>query len=173
MTTPPSRPRSARRGRIPVVLYAHPFEVALGVAFVVIGLRTLIEGQTTPAVDALPDLPHLLYRVVSVLGGVGVLVGIALRRHAAGRTVERASLYAVAGAWAAYAVVVIDAHGWRGGFATSALAVLIAAACLLRTLAIRKTERVILAQLRTANRDPEVLRQLVDGRPPLPPQERP
>lgn len=168
MTNPP--PRSARRVRVPVVLYAHPFEIALGVAFVVIGLRTVIEGQTTPAVDELPELPLLLYRVVSVLGGLGVLVGIGYRRHALGRTVERASLYALCGAWAAYGVIVLDAHGWRGGAATALLGGLIASACLLRALAIRKTERVILSTLRAANRDPEVLRQLVDGRPPQEPR---
>lgn len=157
---------SRRRRDLPVVLYAHPFELALGVAFTLIGLRALVEGTTTPSVDQLPELPLLLYRVASTIGGIGLIVGLLARAHALGRTIERASLYAVSGTWAGYSVLVVAVQGWRDGFSTAAITLAIAAACLLRALAIRKTERVILAQLRHANANPDLLRRMVDGRPP-------
>lgn len=156
MTAPP------RRRDLPVVLYAHPFELALGVAFTVIGLRAIFEGTTTPSVDQLPELPLLLYRAATTLGGLGVIAGLI----ALGRTVERASLYTVAGTCVAYSVLVVSVQGWRDGFSAAAITLAIAAACLLRALAIRKTERVILAQLRHANANPDVLRRMIDGRPP-------
>lgn len=161
----PANP-SRRRRDLPVVLYAHPFELALGVAFTLIGLRALVEGTTTPSVDQLPELPLLLYRAATTIGGLGVIAGLLGRAHALGRTIERASLYTVAGTWAGYSVLVVSVQGWRDGFSTSAITLAIALACLLRALAIRKTERVILAQLRQANANPELLRRMIDGRPP-------
>lgn len=160
MTAPP------RRRDLPVVLYAHPFELALGVAFTVIGLRAIFEGTTTPSVDQLPELPLLLYRAATTLGGLGVIAGLIARAHALGRTVERASLYAVAGTWAGYSVLGLAYQGREDGFGVAIITLAIAAACLLRALAIRKTERVILAQLRHANANPDVLRRMIDGRPP-------
>ena len=50
------------------------------------------------------------------------------------------------------------------------VAAVVATACLLRASAIAKTERVILATLREANADPDVLRRIVDGRPPEEPR---
>ena len=47
-------------GGIPVLLYAHPFEVTLGVILVVNGVRQLATGDSSPAIDhALPpdELP--------------------------------------------------------------------------------------------------------------------
>ena len=79
-------------------------------------------------------------------------------------------LRAVAGTWAGYSVLVVAVQGWRDGFSTAAITLAIALACLLRALAIRKTERVILAQLRHANANPELLRRMVDGRPPREPE---
>jgi len=83
-----------------------------------------------------------------------------------GKAIERASLYVVSGAWFSYSVLVIGVQGWRDGFASAAITGLIATACLLRASAIAKTERVILATLREANADPDVLRRMIDGRPP-------
>lgn len=165
MTTPPPTGRR-RRFRIPVLLYAHPFEVCIGVAILILGGRALIEGATSPSVDQLPDLPLLLYRVASTLGGLGLITGLLLRQHALGRAVERAGCYVLASALAGYAVLVIAYQGREDGFGVSIITTAIAAGCLLRALAIRKTERIILASLRVANRDPIVLRRLVDGRPP-------
>ncbi len=164
MPAPPTPRR--RRFALPVVFYAHPFELLVGVALIVIGLRAALEGTTTPSVDSLPDLPLLLYRAATTLGGIGVIAGLI----ALGRTVERASLYTVAGAWFSYSVLVIGVQGWRDGFASAAITGLIATACLLRASAIAKTERVILATLREANADPDVLRRIVDGRPPEEPR---
>jgi hypothetical protein len=161
MTAPP------RRRDLPVVLYAHPFELLVGVALIVIGLRAALEGTTTPSVDSLPDLPLLLYRAATTVGGIGIVAGLLNRdRLRDGKAIERASLYVVSGAWFSYSVLVIGVQGWRDGFASAAITGLIATACLLRASAIAKTERVILATLREANADPDVLRRIVDGRPP-------
>lgn len=170
MTAPPRRPR--RPPSLPVILYAHPFELAVGVAFVVIGLRALIEGTTTPSVDRLPDVPLALYRLASTVGGVGIIAGLLARAHPIGRAIERAALYTTSGAWAGYAVLIIAVQGSRNGFATALIAITLAAACLFRARAIAKTERVILATLREANAgsDRDVLRRLVDGRPPEEPR---
>lgn len=163
-------PRETRRLRFPNVLYAHPFEYAVGVGLILIGLRALFEGATTPSVDQLPAAPLALYRVAATLGGVAVVGGLLARRHAIGRAIERAGCYVLSGALAGYAVLVLVYQGRDAGFAVGVITGALSLACLLRALAIRKTERVILATLREVNRDPEALRRLVDGRPPEEPR---
>lgn len=164
----PPKPTGVRR-RIPVLLYAHPFEVTLGVILVVNGVRQLATGDSSPAIDdALPPVELLLYRVAGLVGGIAILAGLATRSHAAGRTIERAGLWLVAGSYAAYLVMLVAEYGVLSDATYNLLtstAVLLGA--VFRALAIRKTERVVLAQLRALNNDREALRQLIDGRPPL------
>lgn len=159
--TPP-RPR-----RLPAVLYAHPFELALGVAFILAGVRAteVLDFRAFPLDDRIVDLVLTGYIVGGIIGGAGILTGLACRVSALGRTIEQASLLLVAGVWSAYGLNLALLPG-TGGAATGAIHIAIAVACLLRAIAIYKTARVILATYRTANSDAEVLRRLIDGRPP-------
>ena len=162
MPAPPTPRR--RRFALPVVFYAHPFELALGAALIVNGVRGFT-GSLSPSVDQLPQLPLALYLIVSTVGGLGVVLGLVTER----KTIERSALYLVAAAYAAYGILLVSTNG-AAGIATATVAAVVATACLLRASAIAKTERVILATLREANADPDVLRRIVDGRPPEEPR---
>lgn len=173
MTLPLRRPDLGRLRRmtdrpLPVVFYAHPFELALGIVLVVNAARAFTAGDVSPALDeALPDGLRLVYQTASLLGGVGVLAGLRYRAHPRGRNLERAALIVMGCVYASFVVVLIGTYGPTLAWSSATNAAAIAAACWLRARAIRKAERVILAQLRNAQRDPAILRRLVDGRPPL------
>lgn len=164
MTAPPRQRRD-----LPVVLYAHPFELAIGAAFILLGLKGLVGGHSSPSVDALPDLSLVLYRLAELAAGIGILVGLAVRDKPIGRAVERAACYVLASALVAFAVLLVGRNG-AAGWDVALVCAFIGLACFLRARALVKTERVILAELRRANRDPATLRRLVDGRPPEEPR---
>lgn len=167
MTAAPSTSPTPPRRRVPVVLYAHPFEVALGISFVLAGIRAteVLDFQAFPLDRKIVDVVLTGYIVAGVIGGIGVLIGLAIRVQPFGRTLEQAALCLVAGAWSAYGLNLILLPG-TAGVATGAMHIVIAAACLLRAVAIYKTARVILATYRHANNDADALRRLIDGRPP-------
>lgn len=172
-TPPPGRRRfGLRRHRlnVPVVAYAHPFELGIGAAFVVIGLKGLIGGHSSPSVDALPELTLLVYRVAELLAGIGILVGLAIRQQALGRAVERAACYVLGSALLAFAFLLVARNG-SAGWDVALVTAFIGAACIGRARAIVKTERVIRKTLEQVSRDPIALRRLVDGRPPYSPDE--
>lgn len=153
---------------LPVVFYAHPFELALGVVLVVNALRAFTAGDVSPALDeALPASIRVIYQLASFLGGAGVLLGLRYRAQPRGRNLERASLVLMCAVYASFVVVLIGTYGPSVAWSTAANATAIAAACGLRARAIGKAERVIITQLRKAQQDPATLRRLVDGRPPL------
>lgn len=166
MTSPPRHPARRRRVGVPVIFYAHPFELGLGAAFVILGLKGLLAGSTSPSVDALPAWTLLLYRVATLLAGVAIIAGLLLREHPAGRAVERFGCYVLASVLLAFALILIGVNGWAG-FATGLVCALLGLACLCRARAVAKTERVILEQLRAANAVavPDLLK-IIDGRPP-------
>lgn len=170
MTSPPP-PESTpprRRFQLPVVLYAHPFELAFGVVLVLNGVKALATGDLTPSVNAtLPTFQLLAYRLMGLAGGLGVLVVLALRTRTVGRTIERSALWLTASSYLAYAVVLVGVFGTPAAW-NALTAGAVGVGCILRAIAIRKTDRIILRQLRKANADPDpvVLRRLVDGRPP-------
>lgn len=150
MTMPPRiRPPRRRRLTLPVVFYAHPFELALGAALVINGVRGIV-GDNTPSVDALPPLPRLLYLAVSTIGGLGVVIGLWTHRKA----VERASLFLVAAAYATVGILIVATNG-TNGIATATVAAVVGAACVLRAIAIRRAALIVLATLTEARRDEE------------------
>lgn len=164
------QPRHTRRLHVPVVVYAHPFELGIGAAFVILGLKGLAGGASSPSVDALPELSLILYRVAELLAGIGILVGLALRDEAVGRAVERAACYVLGSALLAFALLLVGRNGsaaWDVGLVCT----FIGLACIARARAIVKTERVIRRTLEEVSRDPVALRRLVDGRPPYSPDE--
>lgn len=158
MPSPPTRLRVRLGRRVPVEVYTQPFELALGLALVINGVRALI-GGLSPSVSTLPPLPLYLYVIVSTIGGAGVTVGLLFGRptpdhpvRVAGLRVERASLYLVAASYAVLLVVIFYVNRWAG-FQTGILLALFVTACLLRTVAIRKTARVVIDTLVAANRE--------------------
>lgn len=176
MAPPTHRPRNLgpvrraidRLPPLPVVFYAHPFELALGIVLVVNALRAFTAGDVSPALDsALPPSIRLVYQTASLLGGIGVLAGLRYRAHPPGRVIERSALILMGCVYASFVVVLVGTYGPTVAWSSATNAAAIAAACGLRARAIRKAERVILHQLRSAKGDPAALRRLVDGRPPL------
>lgn len=114
MTTtppPPRRPKFWRRAvPLPVVVYAHPFELAFGLALIINGFRTILTGQTAPSIDdSLPELFILLYRLLSMGAGVCIVAGVFIAGHPTtrpqGRTIERVGLWLAAGSYGSYAFV--------------------------------------------------------------------
>lgn len=160
----------ARRLRIPVVVYAHPFELGIGAAFVVLGLKGLLGGQSSPSVDSLPEVSLLLYRLAELTAGIGVLVGLSIRQEALGRAVERAACYVLGSALIAFAVLLVGRNG-SAGWDVGLVCMFVGLACFARARAIVKTERVIRATIKEVAADPVALRRLVDGRPPYSPDE--
>lgn len=155
---------------MPVVVYAHPFELGIGAAFIVLGVKGLLGGHSSPSVDSLPELSLLLYRVAELLAGIGVLVGLAIRQEALGRAVERAACYVLGSALIAFAVLLVGRNG-SAGWDVGLVCLFIGLSCIGRARAIVKTERVIRETARALAEDPIALRRLVDGRPPYSPDE--
>lgn len=140
-----------RRKPIGVLLYSHPFEVALGVAFLVNAARAILEGTSAPSVDALPPLPLFLYRLASGAAGLGILAGVWWGDRPLGSAIRRAALYVIAGVWSSYAVLLVTFNGIGPAFSTATTLAALAVACVIKGLAIRKADRVVLAALREAN----------------------
>jgi hypothetical protein len=150
MTVTPPPPEHRRHSpRLPVVLYAHPFELALGAALIVNGVRGFV-GSLSPSVDQLPQLPLALYLVVSTVGGLGVVIGLVVERKA----IERSALYLVAASYAAYGILLVSTNG-AAAIASATVAGVVAAACVLRAKAIRKAAQIVLATLITSREEAE------------------
>lgn len=163
----PRRPRTAGTGRLPVVLYAHPFELAFGLLLVLMAARASGVGGSAPLrFDVLlPGYVVVAYTIASSLGGLAILIGLAGRAHPFPRALEKAGLYLVAGAFLAYAVALVNLDGFPGTI-TGLIQAVIGGACFLRAEAIRLTERIVLEQLRAHNSgdaDPALIIDLVDG----------
>lgn len=146
MSTPPTMTRRNLR----LTILTHPFELALGLALAINGLSGLA-GYATPSIAALPPVPRYAYLVVSVIGGIGVIVGLILNdppKHIGlGKTLERASLYLVASSYAVLAVVIAASNG-SAGLPSALVSLVIGAACVARARAIREAALIILDQLR-------------------------
>lgn len=154
MRHPPTRHSSNRRD-LPLVLYTHPFELALGAALALNGIRGIF-GSVSPSLETLPAIPLGLYVVVSTIGGIGVITGILLggndltAHRGLGMSLERAGLFCVASAYLGLAVLLLSNNG-DASITTAVVYVVIGAGCLLRTRAIRRAARIIIEQLRYAH----------------------
>lgn len=161
--SPPPRPsRKLRPSRIPLLLLAHPFELAIALLMAVSVAHV---AQRPQALAALLPRP-LVYSWVA-LGLVSVFAltaGLLWRHQAAGRAVEKAGLYLMAGTMLAYAIAFGAALPFAEAWPVVTQLGAIGVASVLRAIAIRRTERIVLNQLRNATADQ--LRDLVDGRPP-------
>lgn len=154
---------------LPVVFYAHPFELALGFVLALSGIRAIVTGgDVTPAVNLLPPVVLYVFQAVSFTAGVGILVGLGIRRKRFGRTLERAACWLAAGNYIGYGVVIAGKYPLADTWATLTTTIGIGLACVLRARAIRKTELAILRALRAANTAADdaddLIRRLVDSR---------
>lgn len=135
------------RRPLPVALYTHPFEIALGLVLLLLGVTGFF-GTPSPAVASLPMLQLAIYNAVSAVGGAGLLFGIFRhdppRQIGIGVALERASLYLVASAYAGRGVLVV-AHNGYAGASTGILTAILATACLFRAAAIRRTSKAVVA----------------------------
>lgn len=150
----------AKRPEMPVVLLTHPFELALGALLVVNAIRFLAFSEVTPSLDALPLAPRLLYLTVSALGGIAVVTGLFLNdragkryeRAALGIALERAALFLVAASYAGLGILIVGVNG-RAGIGTALVTTVVAAACILRTVAIRRSVQAVTRALKRARQE--------------------
>lgn len=149
---------------VPIVIFAHPFELFLSFALIVNGARTLIAGGATPAVNRLPEVPFMVLTVVGLLGGIGMLAGLLSRTKPIGRSIERVGLWLGVSAYWGYAVTLAFTFPIAITWAPVATSTCLGLACLARERAIRKTELTILRVLRKANKDDDLIRHIVDSR---------
>lgn len=146
------------RNHIVDLLEDHPFEIGLSSALVLFGIRSLITGlQSVPAsIQALPLLLIFIYCILSVLGGGGVLFGLAARyKFMWAYGVERAGLFVSASAWFAYIIGFLFAP-LTPNTTLFMLALLgLCVGCLLRARAIRRKTHATIVALRQAKADQE------------------
>ncbi len=143
--------------RLPLVCLTHPFELGLGVALVATLAKGLLTGQVTNSIDTtLPDIPRILYQVVSGLAGVTILVGLLSReKWQPGRGVEQAGLWLAAGAFIGYAIILGSAVGWSASVNVGT-SFFIGVSCVLRALAIGLSQAIELRALRIRHDDEDV-----------------
>lgn len=148
-------PRRRHRPSVPLVLYAHPFELAVAVVLGTSAIRTAIRLDDTLAV--LPPLIAYAWAAFTALGILGVIVGVIGSTDVTGRrpglrafyrALEKAGLYLTAAATAVIGVLIANTLPLAESWAPDAQLTAIAAACILRALAIRKAERITLDVLR-------------------------
>lgn len=155
--TPPGR---ARTRAALLTLYAHPFELATAIILGVSAVETLLRpeeltaalGAGLAAVWVAANTLGIALIVTGLIGSADV-TGDRPKLRAFYRGTEKAGLILVAGATTAYAVL-IGAHDPISIDTAASIVQLgaIAGACILRTLAIRKAERIQLEELRRMSR---------------------
>jgi hypothetical protein len=126
-------------------LLLNPFEVAIGVLSMLIGVAFLLSGlHYTPrsAILILPDWLVLAWAALLLAGGAAVIVGVSWRgTSSVGRNLERAGLYPVIFAWLTYTLTVafISWQLYLGiGFGLT-----FAISCALRIVALSRVEKAL------------------------------
>jgi hypothetical protein len=146
-------PPSFSRRNFRLTLLAHPFELAIGAALAINGVRGFF-GGLSPSMTTIPAVSLYLFLITSTLGGIGVVIGLILndppQHQGFGKALERSSLFLVASSYGALALIIVGVNGWPG-VATGIITLLIAGACLLRARAIKLAAEVILEQLEARN----------------------
>lgn len=95
-----------RGHKLPVLLYRHPFQIALGVSLAIIGARNLIQAHTQPeSISALPAWLSHGYGVALIVGGVSMTLGLIISaRTTWGHVLEQVGLWIAAAGLTAYAI---------------------------------------------------------------------
>lgn len=128
-----------RGHKLPVTLYRHPFQIALGVSLTIIGARNLINMHTQPeSISTLPTWLATGYAGSLVAGGLGMVIGLVIaRRTTWGLAIEQIGLWITAAGLTAYAIgltaTVTNAHA-RASM-TILILLALAGACVVRSRA--------------------------------------
>lgn len=131
-----------------VPLAEHPFELLIGLLFLLNGLvLTLGAGPPASLTATLPPVVAWAWGAIQMLAGALIIVGIVIRylRPAllvVGFRLERAGLWPLAAAAAVYGIVALGYAGVRALYPVSVLAA-VAAACVARAVAVSRLERTI------------------------------
>lgn len=152
---PPMRssPPPTRRQRIGLLLYAHPFELALGGILVVNGIRFALDTETASrSVAELPTWALTVYILVSMAGGILTLSGLWVGERRNGRGLEASGLWMVAASYAGFGFLITALYGGMA-LTTALVCAVVASACILRAKAIRRTQTIILETLREGPQD--------------------
>lgn len=126
-------------------LVLNPFEIAIGILSVLIGVAFLLSGlHYTPrsAILILPDWLILAWAALLLGGGLAMIVGVTWRgTSGTGRAVERAGLALVISAWLTYAISIasISWHLWLG----AAFGLTFSISCALRIVALNRVDRAL------------------------------
>lgn len=151
--------RTARTRAALLTLYAHPFELATAVILGVSAVRTLrrpetitnLLGNGLAGIWVAANTIGIILIVVGLFGSADV-TGERPKLRAAYRAAEKAGLYLVAAATAAYTVLILGRLPFTEAATPAIQLVAIAAACLLRAAAIRKAEKIQLEELKRLHR---------------------
>jgi len=153
---------------VPILFYAHPFELAIGFVLFQAGIRSFLSGESSPSInDALPSEVLLTFQIVSFLAGVCILIGLPLRTRLYGRMLERVGCLLAAGSYGVYALILGFTLPLALAWSTLSITVAIALAFYMRASAVHKTERTIERTLKAATQatDPmDLMRRIVDAR---------
>lgn len=124
--------------RIPATLYAYPFDYFVALVLVSAGILINFYPKLAPtSIQILPDVWSLVFRVMALVGGILVTVGLTRGRHRWSFMAEMAGMWLASGVFGTYSIGLIAALAVRP---SAALAVVLTAglalACTLRALAL-------------------------------------
>lgn len=163
---PPPPGRATRARAAALTLYAHPFELAVAVLLGASAIRLAVQRSDVLELSLVIGWAALnalgIVTVVAGLFGSADLTGTQPKRRAFYRAIEKAGLYVLAGTTAAYAVLLEARLPLSESWATDVQLGAVAAACVLRALAVRKAERITLEELRKAAASAEAAAVVAD-----------
>lgn len=137
--------------KLPVLVYRHPFQIGIGVALAVIGMRTLWLPESRPAsIDTLPTWLSFGYAAALLVGGAAMVVGLVIAcRTTWGLFLEQIGLWLGAFAFGSYGLGLFAVGGYnpRTTMTVVTLAAL-AAALIVRSRAAMLDSRYTLLGIR-------------------------
>jgi hypothetical protein len=150
-----------RRWQGPSIFLTHPFELCVAFAMLMTGVRALLASVNLSAsVDrGVGDLMAAIWQFGIIAGSSAILLSLFARPLLAqrgeryksiGRTVERVGLLFIATSCLVYAVVLVALGTSTSGFAI-AITLGVGTACVLRSIALRRTDQAVIHQLRMLN----------------------
>lgn len=124
--------------RLPATLYAYPFDYLVTVVLIAAGVVINLAPSAAPAsIRDLPEAWSVIFRIMCLLGGVLVALGLGKDRHKWSFVTEITGMCLAAGVFGAYSVSLVFGIPERPGGALGAvLLVGLSLVCLIRALAL-------------------------------------